>query len=224
MVLSPIGFVRLPAHQLLRPDQSEPEIRDENDVRDLDHPDRGRGGDWGRTPPSRSDAGDNPHISYSITKLDLKYATAHSSWGWRLERVDTAGDVGQWSSIAVDAEGLPHISYNDNTGNKKDLKYAVRTLLGASTIETVDAVSDQGLWTSLALDAGGNPHIAYYNRSLFDLRYATRAGSGPWTLATIDSRRNVGRWTSIAVDAANSPHISYFDESNLDLKYARGVQ
>jgi hypothetical protein len=41
---------------------------------------------------------------------------------WSIETVDAAANVGQYSSIALDSNGYPHISYYDIYW--KDLKYA----------------------------------------------------------------------------------------------------
>ena len=47
---------------------------------------------------------------------------------WVIETVDEAGNVGQYSSLALDRFGNPHICYHDDT--EKDLRYA--TYDGAS--------------------------------------------------------------------------------------------
>jgi hypothetical protein len=139
-----------------------------------------------------------------------------------LELVDAGGpnDVGLNSSIAVNAQGLPRISYFDSSA--QDLEYAEKNG-GVWTTETVDFDASVGGFSSLALDAQGNPHISYYDAGKGDLKYATRSG-GIWTIAVVDSAGDVGLDTSIALDAQGNPRIGYsaVDASGfyLDLRYA----
>lgn len=127
------------------------------------------------------DEGDNPHISYyDETNSDLKYAHYVGAGGncgpsnnWQCDTVDSQGDVGLCTSVALDESGNPHISYYDDANG--DLKYA-RWDGSQWLIETADSAGDVGLYTSLALDGGGNPHISYYDRSYGDLKYAYSRG------------------------------------------------
>ena len=141
---------------------------------------------------------------------------APSSLPWMLETVDSGGDVGYYTSLALDAAGRPHISYRDNTNG--DLKYA-RYDGAAWQVEVVDGGGDVGWWTSLALDAAGRPHISYQDLDNYDLKHARDDGAA-WQVEVVDGG-DVGWYTSLALDAAGRPHISYFDNTNLDLKYAR---
>ncbi|MBP1703897.1 MAG: hypothetical protein H6Q38_3004, partial [Chloroflexi bacterium] len=75
-----------------------------------------------------------------------------------------------FTSLALDADDYPHISYYDSTN--KTLKYAYQDVSGWH-IQTVDSKGEVGEYTSLALDAQGHPNISYYNRSTGDLMYAT---------------------------------------------------
>jgi hypothetical protein len=128
------------------------------------------------------------------------------SWAqWVTETVDSNGWPGQYSSIALDVFGYPHISYTWSSDDDNDLKYAAWT--GSSwLIEIADAGPEAGQYTSIALDASDNPHISYFQASDFSLKYATRNGS--WTTQTVDADFG-GVYTSIEVNNSGNPCISY---------------
>ncbi len=133
---------------------------------------------------------------------------------WQITVVDSKGQVGYHTSLALDSSDNPHISYNDVTN--ADLKYAWYD--GTWHTETVDSTGQVGYHTSLALDSSDNPHISYYDDSNDDLKYAWY--DGIWRTETVDSMGDVGWNTSLALDSSGNPHISYRDLTNSDLKYA----
>jgi RHS repeat-associated protein len=136
---------------------------------------------------------------------------------WTTETVDSVGNVGQFTSVGLDTNGNPHISYFDPANGR--LKYAKWT--GSSwAVQTVDTSTFSGYYTSLAIDSAGNPHISYYNSLGFDLKYAKWTGSS-WAIQTVETAGDVGRYTSLALDSGGNPHISYYDYTNRDLKYAK---
>jgi hypothetical protein len=170
------------------------------------------------------------HISYyDSTNDDLKYATCASSCSstssWSKVTIDSNGDVGKYSSVAIDSNDAVHISYRDSTNN--DLKYAMCSSSCSSasswTNSTIDSVGNVGSRTSIAIDSNDAVHIAYHDITNGDLKYATDQ-SGSWDNTTVDSVGTVGQYTSIAIDSSDVVHISYYDATNKDLKYATNMQ
>ncbi|MFN2166471.1 MAG: hypothetical protein ACK2U9_09430, partial [Anaerolineae bacterium] len=117
-----------------------------------------------------------------LTNGDLNYAYWTGSEWW-FTQLDVDGYVGQYTSLALDSQDRPHISYFDVTDADQDarldLKYAYRAADGLFIRQTVDGWGDVGLFTSLALDDSDQPHISYYDATNGDLKYA-----GPFDVCT----------------------------------------
>jgi len=177
-----------------------------------------------------------PFISYyDASHKDLRMAQYVGSGGncgpqdtWSCETVDYAGDVGKYSSIAIDpADNLPIISYYDATN--RSLKLAVRTTFEwqLKTIYDPDFVS-AGLYSSLKL--GSTIHIAFYVSNLMgadSLWYAKYVGGGTgncggndYQCNCVDSGDRVGKYASLALDSSDQPRIAYYDGGYDSLKYA----
>jgi hypothetical protein len=172
------------------------------------------------------DSAGYPHISYwdfgkNFANDDLK-VTWYDDLGWHTQTVDSVGDVGKFTSLALDSNGNTHISYFDNAS--RDLKYAVSN--GSTwSIQVVDSAGDVGTDSSLALDSQGNPHISYTDNTNHVLKYASWNGSA-WNIISLRSAGYVGEYTSLPndqtslqIDKDDVAHIAYCDWGNYWLKY-----
>ncbi len=137
---------------------------------------------------------------------------------WDITRVDTAGNVGQHTSVVLDGNWETHVAYYDV--QQAALKYAHR-VLGEWTVETVDDSGDVGQYASIALDWNDRPGISYYDATTGALKVARWTQDELWLIETIDDGGDVGQHTSLAFDNAhNYPHVSYYDASGGFLNYA----
>jgi hypothetical protein len=161
------------------------------------------------------DAQDRPHISYCpyggwYNCGELRYAT-YDGATWNSTVVDASADVGEYSSLALDNAGHPHISYYDDTHMR--LKYT-RYDGSAWQVEPVDQGGDVGQYTALEIDAAGRPHMSYYVVTPYqdlvngNLAYAHFAGPA-WQTATVDASTDVEGSNSLALGAAGRPRLSY---------------
>jgi len=133
--------------------------------------------------------------------------------GWQAERADAPKlfATGQ-RSIALDAQGEPHVAYGGDR-----LYYAVHDGAGWH-LDVADATDAVGGGASIALDPAGKAHISYVDGVNARLLHATNA-SGAWAIETIASGVHVGG-TSIARDAGGKLHVAYYDTDSQDLDYA----
>jgi hypothetical protein len=194
-----------------------------------------------------------PYISYyDATNGDLMLATPDTtgqfgncgkdnSWFCRL--LDSEGDVGQYSSIAIwknpALQWKLGISYYDKTNAA--LKYAAWSCVGDVCGWKIETISDSplltiaiGQHTSLKYGSDGTAHIAYLSTSALSgtrsLRYAYSvsdggncgegSSAGKWQCGMVDSGSNRLLYMSLDLDYENRVHIAYFDETLGNLKHA----
>ncbi|MCE5324382.1 Ig-like domain-containing protein [bacterium] len=137
------------------------------------------------------DSAGKPRISYyDEWNGNLKYAEGDAATNptFTVMTVDDGKDgdddydVGQFSSLKLDSNGLPRISYYDATDNV--LKYAqgnaasspiTWTIITADDGDPADAEDpgdDVGMYSSLILDSSDIPIISYYDATNGNLKYA----------------------------------------------------
>ena len=177
------------------------------------------------------DANGFPVISYyDQLNGDLKLAHCNDANctgnDGSIQTVDTAGNVGFDTSLVLDANGFPVISYRDVTNN--DLKLAhcndANCAGNDESIQTVDAAGNVGSFSSVILDTSGFPIISYWDVTNRDLKLvhcndANCAGNDE-SIQTVDAAGDVGLYTSVVLDTNGFPVISYSDNTRFTLKLA----
>ncbi len=187
-------------------------------------------------------ANNKPYIShYNATSKDLhltypvdQNGNCGTNNAWYCEVVDSAGDVGQYSSIAIYDNGSAStrktgIAYYDATS--RALKTAIWSCptigpcgWNISTIQQgTIGVSDFGRFASLAFNSLGVAHISYYYENSFGddaLMYASYVGSGgdcgigsaagKWECETVVSGANTGMHTSLDLTSNDAPYIAFY--------------
>jgi hypothetical protein len=169
----------------------------------------------------------NPVISYlDSSNVDLRVVVCIDpicSTSVTPVIVDSTGNTGFDSSIAIGVNGFPVISYLDNTSGDLRVAACNDATCSTSTRTTVDSAGDTGFFSSIAIGVNGNPVISYYDYSNTGLRVAAcndAMCSFPATLTTVDSAGNTGWESSLAIGVNGFPVVSYFDNSNGDLRVA----
>ncbi|MEX1253390.1 MAG: flexitail domain-containing putative surface protein [Dehalococcoidia bacterium] len=187
------------------------------------------GDDSTQSPDTASGVGDytsltldsvgNPVASYyDDTNDNLKLLHCNdpncAGAGDSIQSPDTAGAVGPYTSLVLDAAGNPVVSYSGN-GDLKVLHCNDPYCVGANeSIQSPDTTDN--IWdTSLVLDAAGNPVVSYYTPTTGDLKLLhcndPNCAGGNDSIQSPDTGGDVGQFPSLALDAAGNPVVSFSD-------------
>ncbi|KPJ71919.1 hypothetical protein AMJ52_08080 [candidate division TA06 bacterium DG_78] len=144
------------------------------------------------------------------------------SSGWTKDTVDTG--YGIWySSIAADANGNPHVTYDRYLGEPHLYGFAFYAYNdGYSWVKEVVDTMISAYCCSIDADSSSYPHIAYCHRKLTGLNYFWRATkeSGGWFRDEVDTGWHWMSITSIRISPIdNLPSFAY--ENAYGVRYAR---
>ncbi len=194
-------------------------------------------------------------VSYfDASSGSLKFAS-NPGGEWSQHVID-AGDLsdddanttqiyGQYSSISIDAAGVPSIAYFAHVGigteeATTEVRFAQATSSdprtgGAWSLSKIDEMlvpfSDTiedvltiplgtGLFVEVVRDNDDLPVATYYDRVNGQLKLARfDATANDFVLETLDDVGDVGWYPSVVVDSENTVHVSYVDADNKDLRY-----
>ncbi len=136
--------------------------------------------------------------------------------------LDSVGNVGRDTSIAIGADGLGLISYFDQTNADLKVAHCIDTACSSATTTVLDTPAYIGVQPSIAISVDGLGLISYCDQSNGNLKAAhcDDIDCSSATLATLDSTGDVGYYTSIAIGADGLGLISYYDNTIGALKVA----
>ena len=181
------------------------------------------------------DAEGRPHMSAidpeGFDGNGVEYYRLRADGSWEVEEIGSGRlDYKFATSIAVDPQGTPHITYYDQDDNV--LKLGSRGPSGWS-IATVDDDGETGLFSYMVIDRDGRFHISYLERTSSSagvVKYATReASDSSWQISEVGrlsglrfgmtGARNI---TSLALDSQGNPWIAYSDQEVVKLAIQDG--
>jgi hypothetical protein len=155
-----------------------------------------------------------PHISYvhhidnCPTAVDgITYAWKDDS-GWHFDGLGEDWTAYFHTSLALDADGYPHVGYGCDRGGIMPYMGVVCSYQDASGWhdELVDSCDPERATPSLALDGEGHPHMSYVRNDT--LMYVYRDLSG-WQYEPVDGEFSVEPGPTLALDGDGYPHIGY---------------
>jgi len=154
--------------------------------------------------------------------LNFSAITVNAEDYWYHESIDSQAHEIGYSSMVLDSNDKPHITYGGKIGGDK-VKYAYSS--GSSwDNENVDnyrgiSAIPKGNYFSIDVDTNNRAHIAYFYLS--EVRYAYNSGS-EWIIETVGEQiYKSNNFISLALDTNNVPHLCYYDYSeDFMIKYA----
>jgi hypothetical protein len=81
-------------------------------------------------------------------------------------------DVGHDTSVTIGVDGLPLVSYHDETSGDLKVAHCNDVACTHAAIRTLDSGGDVGEFTSVTIGADGLPLISYYDHTNYDLKVA----------------------------------------------------
>jgi hypothetical protein len=174
------------------------------------------------------DDADRPVLAYyrqwGYDLAVVRCTTTDCSGGQVVQAPDTAGNVGEDPSIALDASGNPVIAYYDlDNQNLKVLRCTTADCSGAQSPTSPVTAGLVGSSPSLTLDPDGNPVVSYWNNTderLEMVHCTDLTCSGTQSPEVVDDVGNPGYASAIALDGFGHPVVAYLTIDDRDVRVA----
>jgi hypothetical protein len=168
------------------------------------------------------DSHQRPHISWVDAGTQPGARLHYGFWDgkeWKLQAIKIDAEIiAYYSSIALDPQDRPSISYYEYTGPKDSgLRVRMRVVTWNGQywqVETVDGDNQSGKFNNLAIDTQGHKHLIYANVNgmTAGIRYGNWDGSS-WKVEILEglpsARTYIGYAACITLDKDGDPHVSY---------------
>lgn len=156
----------------------------------------------------------NVNLPTPISSASIKFATYSVGTGWAV-KIASAPDQGQYPSLAIDMNNVPHIVYVSASGGTSQLTHLYLSN-SVWTKQSIYALEDtaSGWATAVAIDPNnGNVHAIGYEDTVGYLRHFVYR-SGTWSNAElIDNAGSTGGSPSIVIDSGSNVHVTYLGQS-----------
>ena len=138
-----------------------------------------------------------------------------------LSTVDSGLEVA-YTSITIGADGLPIISYYDDTNDDLKVAKCTTSSCSSSTITTVDSAGLVGKYSSIAIGMNGIPIISYHDEDNTALKVAFCLPScASASINTVSNAFDSGFNTSITIGNDGNPRIVFFEPFESDTYFVR---
>ena len=124
-------------------------------------------------------------------------------------------------SVAIGADGLPIIAYNELGISSGSLRVAHCVDIACEAWTTTVVEDVRADFVSMDLGGDGLPFIAYHAAGAVKVAHCDDVACTSSTIATVDPGPGAGAFMSLATDPLGMPMIAYFDSAFHDLKVAR---
>jgi hypothetical protein len=157
--------------------------------------------------------GDQPRIAYMDSDAGLNFAYKDGT-GWHISLVHGGTNYGYQPSLALDADGIPHISYHDTSGTVYQASGS-KPSGDTWTMEIIPDTSNAGQ-TAIAYSTTSSayPCVLYYENTTGIMKYTCKNTTWDNPQVVADSG-NVGHDSSLALDPDGVPHIAYYDDLSI---------
>jgi predicted regulator of Ras-like GTPase activity (Roadblock/LC7/MglB family) len=142
---------------------------------------------------------------------------------------DPENDVGNYTSIAIGADGLPVIGHFDDNAGALRVTHCGNAACTANNVSTIvdDLANAVGVNPSIAIGTDGLPIISHQDATAGTLR-VTHCGNAACTTGNVstsvdDPANAVGQFTSVAIGADGLPIISHLDGTANALRVSRCI-